>query len=105
MCHHVDRKIITSPTQIANGKPIQIPPTTPIKRKNVIQLLMERVRNKLMNCQSNDDTIDGTTASDHFNFNYKFDRNFEMRPNNNLANEEEKRQVRNWRYHLTNDHF
>lgn len=61
---------------------------------------MERIRRKLLSCQSNDDTIDGT--SDHFNCH--FDRNFELRPNNN-TNHEEKRQVRNWRYHLTNDHL
>lgn len=104
MCHRIDRKIINSPTQMANGKSTShIPSQTTNETKNILQLLVQRIRNKLHSCRSDRDTIDGITASS--NFDYKFDRNFEMRPNNNMSHREEKIQIRNWRYHLTNDHF
>lgn len=122
MCHRVDRKIITDPTQIGGGTAasiaadksshMQSPPLSPFssslpqsagKKANFVQLLVERVRIKFLNCRSDHDTVDAVTAT--ANFDYRFDRNFEMRPNHNLAHDDDKTQVRNWRYHLTNDHF
>lgn len=126
MCHRVDRKIITDPIQttattataatIATDKslhmhqqPLPLPPlsssprTTNEEKKNFVQLLVQRVRIKLLNYRSDRDTIDAVTTT--ANFDYRFDRNFEMRPNHNFSHHEEKSQVRNWRYHLTNDHF
>lgn len=82
----------------------------PNEKKNFVQLLVQRVRNKLVKCTdgSDRDTVDGITTT--ANFDYRFDRNFEMRPNHNLSQQQqqhhdEKIQIRNWRYHLTNDHF
>lgn len=102
MCHRVDRKIINS-TQTANGKSMQMPSHRMQREKtNILHVLVQRMRVKLFKCRPNRDTIDAVTVSEQFN--YRFDRNFEMRPNQNL-HYEEKSQVRNWRYHLTNDHF
>lgn len=105
MCHRIDRKIINSPTQMPNGKSTTHIPTkeTQKKTKNFLQLLVQRIRNKLHNCQSDRDSIDETIVPS--NFDYKFDRNFEMRVNNNISPREDKTQIRNWRYHLTSDHF
>lgn len=101
MCHRVDRKIITSP--IANGKTSShIPTKVANEKKNFAQKLMQRIRNKFRS-QSDRDTVDGVTAST--NFDYRFDRNSVMRPNHSIPHQEEKIQIRNWRYHLTNDHF
>lgn len=123
MCHRVDRKIITDPTQIGvateasvtadKSSHMRSPPLSPFsmslprttsKKSNFVQLLVERVRIKFLNCRSDHDTVDAVTAT--ANFDYRFDRNFEMRPNHiNLSHHDDKTQVRNWRYHLTNDHF
>lgn len=67
------------------------------------QLLVQRVHGKLLNCTSDRDSVDATTTS--ANFDYRFDRNFEMRPNQQHMTNEQKFHVRNWRYHLTNEHF
>lgn len=102
MCHRVDRKIINSvPIQFANGKSFHMPPSNvTTEKKHFLQLLMQRLRIKLFNYRSDRDTVDGINA-------YRFDRNFEMRPNHNLSHqpEEKSHTVRNWRYHLTNNHF
>lgn len=114
MCHRIDRKIITDPTQITTAgdksshmqsppPPLASLPRTTDEKKNFIHVLVQRVRIKLLNCRADRDTVDTVTAT--ANFDYRFDRNFEMRPNHNLSLYGEKSQVRNWRYHLTNDHF
>lgn len=107
MCKCIDRNEIISPNQSSVESRSPKHRTREKKStKNHIQLLLQRLRGKTINKRNSFDASDTIDAPKIPTIDYKFDRNFEMRTNTNIFHPfEEKVQVRNWRYHLTNDHF
>lgn len=69
-----------------------------------MQLLIQRVHNQLFHCHLNNNIIDRTSSSELKFHNDGFNYNVGMNSNCKMSRTEE-RQLGNWRYHLTNDHF